>query len=118
MRPQGESQEPSERGGGQDGANSNDAVARMRRAIDASRNGGPRSELEAAAIQLVEELKRANQRPEQMLLRIKSLLADAGLRPSYALLDSGAPTELEERVYRDVIDWSIRYYYRDREAPK
>lgn len=91
----------------------------MRRAIEASRHGGPRSELEAAAIQLVLELKRENQPPEQMLLRMKALLADAGLRPSYPpLLEAGAMTELEESLYRDVIAWSIRHYYAERNAPE
>jgi hypothetical protein len=114
MRPQGESEDQSGLGNGTTEGGNDDAVARMRRAIDASRHGGPRSELEAAAIQLVLELKRANQPPEQMLLRMKALLADAGLRPS--LLEAGATTELEASLYRDVIAWSIRHYYAERDA--
>lgn len=87
----------------------------MRRAIAAVANGiGSRRELEAAAEELVIELREANEPPEQMLLQIKEILAEAGLRPTY-----GAPAEIgtlpgdEAAVYRDVIAWSIRSYYRD-----
>lgn len=87
----------------------------MRRAIAAVASGmGSRRELEAAAEALVTELREANEPPEQMLLQIKEILAEAGLRPTY-----GAPAEIgtlpgdEAAVYRDVIAWSIRSYYRD-----
>ena len=97
---------------GRDG-DSEEAVQRMRRAISGatSREHGARDELEAAAIQLVEELRAENHPPEQMLLRIKELLADAGLRPSYATDDPMTMAANEASVYRDVIAWSIRYYY-------
>lgn len=89
------------------------AVARMRRAIEvASRDGSSRTELKDAARELVAELKNASQPPEQMLLQIKQLLADAGLRPSYTVpSEPGTETGREASVYRDVIAWSIRHYY-------
>ena len=46
-----------------------------------------------------------------MLLRIKELLVDAGLRPSYVTNDSSTPTRNEATIYRDLIALSIRHYY-------
>ena len=90
-----------------------DATQRMQRAIKAAKNGdGSRMELEDAARALVSLLRREHQRPEQALLQIKTILTDAGLRPSYATPeepDRGVGAEAS--LYRDVIAWSIRYYY-------
>ncbi len=85
----------------------------MRRAIEvASRDGGSRTELKDAARELVAELKHASRPPEQVLLAIKQLLADAGLRPSYSVpTEPGTQTGREASIYRDVIAWSIRHYY-------
>lgn len=89
------------------------AVAeRMRAAIRAVLDGSGTTEaLHAAAGELVDELRQANEPPEQALVRIKETLADAGLRPSYASNSDGGPLGLEATVYRDVIAWSIRQYY-------
>jgi hypothetical protein len=89
------------------------AAARMRRAIEgASRDGSSQTELKDAARELVGELKDASQPPEQVLLMIKQLLADAGLRPSYSVpTEAGTQTGREASLYRDVIAWSIRHYY-------
>jgi hypothetical protein len=102
---------PGARQDGTEGA----ALGRMRRAVAAVMSGnGSKPELEAAAEELVTELRQANQPPEQMLLQIKEILAEAGLRPTY-----GAPAENaallgdDASVYRDVIAWSIRSYYRE-----
>lgn len=89
-----------------------EAVERLRRAINAASASGSSAELEAAAIQLVEALKSTNHPPEQMLLRIKQLLGDAGVRPSYSTSgDSSAAGDRHATLYRDVIAWSIRHYY-------
>ena len=92
-----------------------DSKARMRLAVsEASRGAGSREELHAAAVQLVTELKDANHPPEQMLVQIKEILAESGLRPTYAKPDDQATLiGARESVYRDVIAWSIRYYYGD-----
>ena len=89
------------------------AVERMRRAIQlASRDGTNPAELKEAARELVAELKNASEPPEQMLLQIKQLLADAGLRPNYTVpSEPGTQTGREASIYRDVIAWSIRHYY-------
>ena len=56
--------------------------------------------------------REANQPPEEMLLHVKELLAEAGLRPTYAApSDPGTITGAEVAVYRDVIAWSIRDYF-------
>jgi len=92
------------------------AIARMRRAVaDAARGQSCREELQSAARALVEELRAANEPPEQMLLHIKEILAEAGLRPTYAS-DSARPVSRDEALYRDVIMWSIRHYYEHADA--
>jgi len=88
------------------------AAERMRVAIRAVLEGvGTTEALHAAASELVNELRSANEPPEQALVRIKQTLADAGLRPSYASNSNGGPLGLEATIYRDVIAWSIREYY-------
>jgi hypothetical protein len=85
----------------------------MREAITAAMNGkGSREELQAAAREMVRELRRGEQAPERVLLQIKSVLADAGLRPNYSEGDEAAGRE--GALYRDVIAWSIKAYYDDR----
>jgi hypothetical protein len=85
----------------------------MRRALAAVADGkGSHRELQQAAHELVTELKQANQPPEQMLLHIKEILAEAGMRPSYASSpEIDGPPGDGVAVYRDVIAWSIRSYY-------
>jgi hypothetical protein len=84
----------------------------MRNALAAVTGGtGSQHALQLAAHELVSELRRANQAPEQMLLQIKEILAEAGLRPTYASPDLDGPLDGGVTVYRDVIAWSIRSYY-------
>ncbi len=103
---------PDSRGERADG--SSDATADLRRTLTAVANGSAsRRELERAATDLVSHLRREQHAPEQMLLRIKEVLADAGLRPTYASTDASALGD-DANLYRDVIAWCIRSYY---EAP-
>lgn len=86
----------------------------MRRALAAVAGGkGSQRDLQHAAHELATELREANQPPEQMLLRIKEILAEAGMRPTYASPDLDGPLDHTATVYRDVIAWSIRSYYGD-----
>jgi hypothetical protein len=48
-----------------------------------------------------------------MLLHIKEILAEAGMRPTYASPELDGPLDQSAAVYRDVISWSIRSYYGD-----
>ena len=80
----------------------------IRAVLDGS---GTTEDLRAAARELVDELRPANEPPETALVRIKQTLAEAGLRPSYASNNDGGPMGIEATVYRDVIAWSIRQYY-------
>lgn len=91
----------------------NDAAERLRRAIEARALGrGSQPELEDAARVLVTTLKDEQRPPEQVLLLIKRILADAGLRPSYGDSSQGSPTAgSDAAIYRDIIALSIRYYY-------
>jgi hypothetical protein len=89
-----------------------DAATRMRRALAAVANGkGSHPELEQAAHSLVVELKQAKFPPEQMLLHIKEILAEAGMRANYASPSLDGPSSDASTVYQDVIAWSIRSYY-------
>jgi hypothetical protein len=92
------------------------ATERMRRAVDAAVNGkGSRGELEDAARTLVAELRRKEEPPERVLLRIKEFLAQAGLRPNHANRNDGDGDghgeARPETIYRDVIAWAIKAYY-------
>jgi hypothetical protein len=91
-----------------------DREERLRRAtVAAAKGDGSKDELEAAATALVLALKSEDAPPERMLLRIKDILAEAGLRPAYASTDSATPVRGEAAIYRSVIELSIRQYYAD-----
>ena len=86
----------------------------MRRALAAVAGGkGSSRDLQEAAEALVTELKQANHPPEQMLLHIKEVLAEAGMRPTYMSPELDGPLSDNATLYRDVIAWSIRAYYGD-----
>lgn len=106
------------RASGDGGENATD---RLRRAIQGAANGTiPQDELKAASAALVSELRAANEAPEQMLLRIKRILSDAGLRPSYATPPGtdGPTTRQDTAVYRDVIAYAIQHYYENGPGPR
>ncbi|HEX7020764.1 MAG TPA: hypothetical protein VF159_12170 [Gemmatimonadaceae bacterium] len=90
-----------------------DPAARLRQLLGGvARGTGSRDEVREAASALVNQLRRANLPPEDMLLRIKEILAEVGLRPTYA----SAPPEFgprEPSIYGDLIAWCIREYYKD-----
>jgi len=86
----------------------------MRRALAAVAGGkGSSRDLHEAAEALVTELKQATHPPEQMLLHIKEVLAEAGMRPTYTSPELDGPPSDNATLYRDVIAWSIRAYYGD-----
>ena len=88
------------------------AGARMLQAISAASIGsGSHEALETAVREFVAELREANEPPEQVLLAIKRILAQAGLRPSHPPADPAMVVERLASVYRDVIASSIRHYF-------
>ena len=89
------------------------AAARMLRAVTCAVSATATSsdEVEAAAKALVTELRRANQPPEQVLVQIKEILAEAGLKPSHAPADSTHVFGRHVALYRTVIESSIRHYF-------
>jgi hypothetical protein len=89
------------------------AAIRMLRAIScaASATGMPTQELDAAAKALVTELRLANHPPEQVLIQIKQILAEAGLKPSHGPADSTHVIGRHVGLYRSVIESSIRHYF-------
>jgi len=91
---------------------SDGSAARLRKAIQAVViNSGSRRELEAAARHLVVELRNRAQPPEQVLLAVKEVLAQAGLRPGHTLAADGSELMGEATLYREVVSSSIRYYF-------
>ena len=64
--------------------------------------GGPRAGHGAQAGELP---------PEQMLLHIKEIFAEAGMRRTTRLHRLDGPPSDGVMVYQDVIAWSIRSYY-------
>lgn len=92
------------------------AADRLRHAVSASAMGaGSRDELQAAARALVTELRGRHGAPEQMLIQMKALLADAGLCTSFPSTNGGEANGEGAGLYRDIITWSIRYYYEDQQ---
>jgi hypothetical protein len=88
------------------------SALRLRNAIQAVViNSGSRDELEAAARALVVELRNDKHPPEQVLLRIKDVLAQAGLRPGHTLAADGSEVMGEATLYREVVSSSIVYYF-------
>jgi hypothetical protein len=84
----------------------------MRQSMIALTNGGGcREDVTEAAGALVNALRRDHQPPEQVLVQIKEILAEAGLRPSYATPQHGIAADSQATLYRDVIAASIRRYY-------
>jgi hypothetical protein len=102
--------------GGRDMSGASDsngmAADRLRRAVGAATAGsGSRDEVQAAARALVSELRRGNEGPEQMLIQVKALLGEAGLRATYPATDANESHGGHATLYRDIITWSIRCYY-------
>jgi hypothetical protein len=89
------------------------AIDRLRAAIVAAAKGtGASDAFQGAARELIAEWRSANVPPEQILLRIKGILAEAGLRPRYATpAEPAPPVGAQTEVYRDVIAWTIGHYY-------
>ena len=83
-----------------------DTSDRLRRAVKAAAAGtGSPEELQQAARALADELRGRDEPPEQVLIQIKALLADAGIRFGHPASDGSA------ELYRDIITWAIRAYY-------
>jgi hypothetical protein len=93
------------------------AADRLRHAVSASAMGaGSREELQAAARALVAELRGRQDAPEQVLIQMKALLAEAGLRTGFPAAKPDEAHGNSASLYRDIITWSIRYYYENPES--
>src|SRR5690348_7295383 len=82
------------------------AAIRMLRAVSSAASAAaiPTQELDAAAKALVTELRLANHPPEQVLIQIKQILAEAGLKPSHGPADSSHVIGRNIGLYRTVIE--------------
>jgi hypothetical protein len=82
-------------------------VERLRRTLAAMAAGvASRGDVEDAACSLVRHLRAEQHPPEQVLLRIKDILGEAGLRPGHADADGA--------LYQEVIASCIEQYYKNR----
>ena len=107
---------------GNDGSTPNEtssAADRMLLAISSAASGETSSveEVDAAARALVTELRLANEPPEQVLVQIKQILADAGLKPSHGPADATHVVGRHVALYRSVIESSIRHYFSMNDGP-
>jgi hypothetical protein len=102
-------------GGSKDeGGTGETAADRLRLAVNATTAGaGSRDEVQAAARALVAELRGRQEAPEQVLIEMKALLADAGLRAGYPPSSLEKSQGMHVSLYRDIITWAIRCYYED-----
>ena len=99
-------------GGGDGKGDGHVAGARLRDVLrGVTRGTASRQELDEAACALVLQLRGERETPEQVLLLIKRILAEAGLQPAHA---NKATVDLgdDARLYRDIIAKCIEYYYR------
>lgn len=99
--------------GGSQAHERSSAASRMLRAVSSAAVGSESCavELDAAARALVTELRLANEPPEQMLVQIKRILADAGLHSGHGPTDPVPLIERHAALYRSVIESSIRHYF-------
>lgn len=88
-------------------------MARLCAAIKQALAGDGAPALEVAATELVAQLRGSHMPPEKMLVRIKEILAECGLRPTQA---SPSPNDHTSpaALYRDIIALSVRVYYEGR----
>src|SRR5438477_12806778 len=89
-----------------------DGAEPLKRAVARAQEGqGSRRDLEAAASVYIAGLKTRQLPPEEMLVRVKAILAECGLRPAQPPHDKSAvPTG--GSLYHHVIAWCIEQYYR------
>ena len=62
----------------------------------------------------VDELKAAGWLPERVIIAVKQIAEDAGLRPSRALLHHGAALTERDITIMAMIRWCIEHYYHNR----
>ena len=60
---------------------------------------------------VVDDLKAAGWLPERVIIAVKQIAEDAGLRPSRALLHSGAVLGERDTTIMSIIRWSIEHYF-------
>ena len=88
-------------------------VARTRPgAVPAVGQDALREQLYAA----VDEFREAGWLPERVIIAVKQIAEDAGLRPSRALLHNGAALSERDITILAVVRWCIEHYYHNLRA--
>jgi hypothetical protein len=59
----------------------------------------------------VDELKAAGWMPERVIIAVKQIAEDAGLRPSRALLHNGVALSERDMTIMAIVRWCIERYY-------
>src|SRR5947209_1636143 len=67
--------------------------------------------LRARVRAVVEDLKSVGWGPERVIVAVKQIAADAGLRPTRALLIVGAPLTESDAVVVSLVRWCVEAYY-------
>ena len=88
-----------------------DAVAALR--ADIARGLPPNNAaLQEKVCAVVDELKAAGWPPERVIVAIKRIAEDGGLRPTKMVLSKSAPLIDGDALIVDMVQWSIERYYR------
>jgi len=67
--------------------------------------------LQSQVYAVVDELKEAGWPPERVIIAVKQIVADAGLRPSGAVVQRAGALTNGDAIVLDVVRWSIDRYY-------
>lgn len=85
-------------------------VAAHRRGLH---SGMKESALRAQVVAVVDELRALGWPPERIVIAVKQIAADAGLRPSpHFPNEAGTPTDQDNLLFR-IVSWCITRYYSD-----
>lgn len=89
------------------------AVVALRASIARGERSDTRS-LHDEVCAVVDELKAAGWPPERVLVAVKQIADEAGLRPSAAVLSASRPLTDRDTKLVQIVQWCIeRYYVRD-----
>ena len=72
--------------------------------------------LRAQLCAVVDEFKAAGCLPERVVIAVKQIAEDAGLRPSRAVMVAGAPLSQRDTTMMALVRWCIEHYYRGQTA--
>ena len=66
---------------------------------------------------VVEDFKAAGWQPERVIIAVKQIAADAGLKASPRVLSAATPLTERDAVIGDLVRWCIEHYYHGNPPP-